>query len=62
MSHTLPMTYHLVVIKSNIEVTQGQRVEQGQFFFNFFGGGLSRKPKRKSETDTNLGSHIGYNG
>ena len=44
MGHTLPMTYKVVVIRSNIEVTQGKKVELGE-------------NKRKSETDENLGSH-----
>ena len=30
MGHTLPMTYQLVVIRSNIEFKQGQKVELGQ--------------------------------
>ena len=30
MGHTLPITYQVVVIKSNIEVIQGQKFELGQ--------------------------------
>ena len=30
MGHTLPISYRVVSIKSNIEVTQGQKVELGQ--------------------------------
>ena len=30
MGHTVPMTYQLEVVRTNIEVTQGQKVELGQ--------------------------------
>ena len=35
MGHTLPITFQVVVILSNIEVTQGQKVELGQISMIF---------------------------
>ena len=42
MGHTLPMTYLEVVITSNIEVTQGQKVELGQILIFYFENRIKR--------------------
>ena len=54
MRHTLPMTYQVVVIKSNIKVTQGQWVELGQILILFFLKVLISKIVRDREKRTEI--------
>ena len=47
------MTYQVVVIISNIEVKQGQKVELGQILFSLFKNAYLGNRKRYSKTGKN---------
>lgn len=56
MRHTLPMTYQVEVIRSNIEVTKGQ------IRSNLLKSMLISETVRESVKQRNIWDHMGYNG